>query len=332
MTATADLRQQKSTTVRFFSAPMPVRAAFGVLNRAAPALAARWAERIWFTLPRPTAPPRAVPVPGGRRFTVEVEGSRLAGEVWGAGPAVYLVHGWGGRGGQLASFVAPLVARGWSVVTFDAPGHGDSGERQATIPDVVATIHAVAAADPPIRGVIAHSIGAAATARAVYEGCTVGALVFVGPPADLVTPSLVFAEELGLSRRVRQLMQRRVEQRVGMPWEAFDVTRLAPCQTAPLLIVHDRGDAEVPWQHGAAIASAWPGSELLTTDGDGRDLVLDGEEVLVGLDASRRVLHRPPVGGNRRVHESGDCTRRARGGLCVLRPAFPPRRLAIRAL
>jgi len=49
---------------------------------------------------------------------------------------VLLVHGWGGRGAQLASFVEPLVARGFSVLTFDAPGHGASAARWDGLADV----------------------------------------------------------------------------------------------------------------------------------------------------------------------------------------------------
>ena len=74
MTTVTIPRTQKSTTVRFFVAPWPVRAAFAVLNRTAPALSARWAERIWFTLPRSPAPARAGTLPAGRPFTVEVAG------------------------------------------------------------------------------------------------------------------------------------------------------------------------------------------------------------------------------------------------------------------
>jgi pimeloyl-ACP methyl ester carboxylesterase len=276
------LSMVKSTIVRSGIRPIPgARAVGATLSALAPALAARLAARLFLTPQRHRRPePEICALSTARPRAIEMGGRRVQTWAWGAGPAVLLMHGWAGRGAQLAAFVEPLLARGFSVVTFDAPGHGDSEGRQATLPDLAATLRTVAAIHGPVHGVIAHSLGAAATARAVHEGLTAGALVFLGAPADLVTPSLVFAEALGLSRRVRELMRQRVEQRVGVPWEAFDVTRLAPCQTAPLLVVHDRGDAEVPWQHGAAIAAAWPGAKLITTDGLGHRRILRDPTVL----------------------------------------------------
>jgi hypothetical protein len=38
---------------------------------------------------------------------------------------------------------------------------------------------------------------------------------------------MVFTDALGLSRRVREVMQRHIEARVGLPWDAFDITRPA---------------------------------------------------------------------------------------------------------
>ena len=75
-------------------------------------------------------------------------------------------------------------------------------------------------------------------------------------------------------------MQARVERRAGVTWDAFDVVRLAMSQQAPLLVVHDRGDAEVPWQHGVAIARAWPVAELLTTDALGHRRILSDSTVV----------------------------------------------------
>jgi hypothetical protein len=45
-------------------------------------------------------------------------------------------------------------------------------------------------------------------------------------------------------------------------------------------VFHDRDDAEVPWSDGAAIAGAWPGARLVTTDGLGHRRILRDERVV----------------------------------------------------
>ncbi|HEX5771250.1 MAG TPA: alpha/beta hydrolase, partial [Nocardioidaceae bacterium] len=90
----------------------------------APRVGARVATRLWLTLP-PPARGGELP-PGGEPFEVSSQRSRVRGRVWGDGPVVYLVHGWGGRASQFAAFVEPLVAAGHTVVAFDGLSHGDS--------------------------------------------------------------------------------------------------------------------------------------------------------------------------------------------------------------
>src|SRR5262245_31035534 len=142
-----------------------VRPAIGLAATAAPGLVGRWAIRRFCT------PPRRVP--GG--WTPELLGSARvrtmdAGAhdvrvwIWGEGPSVLLVHGWGGRGAQLAAFVPPLVAAGHTVVAFDGPAHGDSSGRRATLLDFRDAVHAVASAASPVAGLVAHSLGATAAA------------------------------------------------------------------------------------------------------------------------------------------------------------------------
>ena len=276
------LSMVKSTIVRSGARPMIwARVAGAVLSTVAPTQAARLAAHLFLRPPRPTRPAHeASALNAARPHAIEVAGRHVQTWTWGEGPSVLLVHGWGGRGSQLAAFVEPFLARGFSVTAFDAPAHGDSEGQQVTLPEMVAALRAVAAAHAPIHGIVAHSIGAVVTARAVYEGLAARALVFVGPPAELITPSLVFGDALGLSRRVRERMQARIEQRAGVTWDAFDVVRLAMSQTTSLLVVHDRGDAEVPWQHGVAIARAWPSAELLTTDALGHRRILRDPTVI----------------------------------------------------
>jgi pimeloyl-ACP methyl ester carboxylesterase len=209
-----------------------------------------------------------------------VDGRRLEVWTWGSGPSVLLVHGWGGRGAQLGSFVEPLVARGFSVVTFDAPAHGAAVGGQVTIPEIAAAVRAVGESVGPLAGMIAHSMGGACAALALADGLQAGAAVFVAPPADLVGPAARFTETLGYSREVGEAMRARLERRVGRPVSAFDVTEIARPLRTPLLVVHDRGDAEIPWQHGRVVTRAWRNAELLLTDGLGHRRILRDPDVV----------------------------------------------------
>jgi pimeloyl-ACP methyl ester carboxylesterase len=219
--------------------------------------------------------------------------------MWGSGPTVLFVHGWGGRGAQLGRYVAPFVARGFSVVTFDAPGHGASDAGLVTLVEMTEALRAVAASRGPLAGIVAHSVGATVTVRALYDGLDAGAAALIGPAADLTGPATRFTETLGFSRPVRERMQRRIEERVGRPWSAFDVTALAPALLTPALVIHDRGDVEVPWQHGRVIARAWRGAELLLTDGLGHRGTLHDPDVIAAVVAfvAARTAERGIVAG-----------------------------------
>jgi hypothetical protein len=63
---------------------------------------------------------------------------------------------------------------------------------------------------------------------------------------------------------------------------------MAAALDTPLLVMHDRDDPTVPWDEGAAIATAWPGAELVTTSGLGhRDIVRDPQIVARAVDFLR---------------------------------------------
>jgi pimeloyl-ACP methyl ester carboxylesterase len=289
MTDLEFLAMQNSTSVRSLNPPLPVRLlrpVWATLSALAPALAAPVAERLFLTPPRHRAPAHeTAALADARRTVVHVDAAPVTAWTWGHGPVVLLVHGWGGRGGQLAPFVGPLVANGCSVVTFDAPGHGASPAPRSSIVAFVHAIHAVARALGPVRGVIAHSIGTTAAARALYEGLDADAAVFIAPPADIALHAHAILDTLGFRRRARERMQARIEQRLGVAWAALDVRGYAAAMATPLLVVHDRDDAEVPWQDGAIVARAWTGATLVTTGGLGHRRILRDPGMVSGAAA-----------------------------------------------
>jgi pimeloyl-ACP methyl ester carboxylesterase len=259
-----------------------LRTTFALLDRPAPALAARLAQRLFFTPPRPRSSARVEAVlRTGRRIDVTEGRTRIAAWSWGAGPAVYLVHGWAGMGGQLGAFVEPLVARGLQVVAFDGPGHGHSGGRRASIVHFARAFAAVARVFGPAHGVIAHSLGAPSAAFAMkHHGVETGRVVMLAPPADPGDWSRLFAARLGVSSRTMASMRTRSERWLGVSWAEVSLTALASGQTTPALVVHDVEDREVPFTHGAAVAAAWPGARLVETSGLGHRRLLRDEAVI----------------------------------------------------
>ena len=273
-----------STIVRSLKLPLYERAALAavrMLGRIAPAAAARAAKRLFLTPPRFRAPEREREILArARAGSVRAGGRRIAMWSWGAGPRVLLVHGWGGRGGQLGAFVEPLLALGFSVTAFDGPAHGASEGRAVTIPEMAEALRDVLAAAGPVHGIVAHSGGGAVSAWALHRALLAGfvelpaAIALVAPATDFRGYLEHFMEACGLSAVARRRLEQGLERRVGLPPEAFDLRRFAAHLPLAALVVHDREDTEIPWADGAEIAAAWPGAELITTHGLGHRRIL----------------------------------------------------------
>ena len=259
----------------------PARLFFRGLGALSPTLAARAAQRIWFTPPRPPLPEAAKAfLATGERIELSVGGRRLVAWSWGAGPAVILMHGWGGYGAQMEGFVEPLRNAGYRAVLFDALAHGASGPsphgaRRTTFFDFVDALRELTSHFGPLHGLVAHSGGCTAAGWAFRGGFRIPAAVFVAPMASPLRYQRLFQQALGLSDEVLRRFARNVEQWLGFQWEDMEMTAIPRVVTPPpLLVVHDRDDRETSWEEGASIAESWPGARLMTTTGLGHRRVL----------------------------------------------------------
>ncbi len=264
---------KKSTIVRV------LRAGLWAGERVAPDLAARWVCHQWFTLP---PGPRPYDLPeGGQAFSLGWQHGEVRGQVWGEGPVVYLVHGWGGRGHQFAAMVEPLRRAGFRVVVFDAPSHGVSdpgewGPTSTTGVEFGKALDAVFARFGPAEAVVAHSMGALATLLALKFGWLgAGRLVFVAPMSGYAATMDTFQAMLGFGPRTRERVDARTWRRVGLEPTEFELSHLWDSLPEPLpaLVVQDRHDPQAPYAAALEIA-AHLGAEVLSTSGLGHNRVL----------------------------------------------------------
>ncbi len=273
---------QKSTIVRFKNNAS--RAFFRYGEHVVPGRAGRLARDLWFS-----APPRMtdLPVPaGGESFEVLAEGHAVRGMVWGEGPVVYLMHGWGGRGSQFGALVEPLVEAGRRVVMFDAPNHGESehgpsGARTSNGMEFAKALDAVFCEHGPAEAVVAHSMGTISTYLALRFGWLgTERLVFVAPMVEFSSLLEQFRQALGFGPRTRRALDREVDEFVGLAVRDFDArVQAAQVEPRPTLVITDRGDRQTPYADVVDFAQSIE-APLITTEGLGHRKVLRDPEVV----------------------------------------------------
>src|SRR5260221_12318362 len=239
----------------------------------APDLAGAWAERLFLTPPRPRIEATALDLIDARSSFIVHKARHIAVWEWGwksrEAPAVLLAHGWGGHAAQMRAFVFALLAAGYRVIGFDHPAHGLSEGRLTSLVDFADVLATVAAHHGPVHAVIAHSLGAAATAVALMRGLPVGNAVLISPPSDVAGYSRRFARWHWIPEPVRRSMQTAIEERYGARWEELEVERVAARINARALVIHHRADPVVPRPHGQRVARAWAAARLYITKGLG---------------------------------------------------------------
>lgn len=278
----------KSTTVRILR----------VLHRGlsiAPPLADRLLE-YYFTRPRPFAVSSrdAAVMSQARRWRAPYGQGTLQVYDWDAKASasdalprtVLLVHGWSSRASQLAPFVEPLRSRGFRVVAFDGPSHGESDGRRSHLPEFAFALEALAGQLGPLYGVVGHSLGTAATTLALSRSMRAERLAYVAPPEDLAGYLARLARLLGFRSGIAARTQRRLEARIGVDFEAARGRCLGPDRSEPLWVAHDLEDREVAFAEGEALFEAWAGpKQRLETQGLGHNRLLRASEVIDGVIA-----------------------------------------------
>lgn len=281
-----------STNVRNYIALNSLRTGLAAAARLSPELALAWTEKLFFTPPRHDWPQAeqgwlvraeqstlhtaGMPVPGwdGKPMRVYRWGEARRGKV-------VVQHGWGGRATQFQAFLPGLLAAGYQVIGIDAPGHGASAGKRASLIHFSHGLSRLIRNEGPVDGLIAHSLGGAASVYALAsEGLAVGRVALIAPSADVAVWARQVSAMLGLSTALQQRLRSRMEARFGLQWDELNAVHRAAELQQPALVIHDRGDKEVPVQAGIGIASAWLGAQLQLTEGLGHRRILKNAAVV----------------------------------------------------
>ncbi|WP_433167543.1 alpha/beta fold hydrolase [Kribbella sp. CA-247076] len=201
---------------------------------------------------------------------------------WGDGRRpILLVHGWRSRASRYAGFVARLLDLGYSPVSYDAPGHGDSPGPIVSILGHQRIIRGLADRHGPFEGVVAHSLGVPFALYAVREGVAARRLVTISGVAEFGYLADAFCHELGLGPKVNRALRRNIERRYfdgdDRIWTRFSVA----AGDLDLLVIHnDEDDVVTPQQARALLTAYGPRARFRSTSGLGHSRILTDPDVI----------------------------------------------------
>lgn len=262
-----------------------MRLGFAILGVLVPPLAVAWAYKIWFRAPRYKTPKRELAWRNqSRPIQIQTQFGRIMTYHWGEAdrPRIFLVHGWSGRGLQLGAFAAPLLEAGYAVTSFDAPGHGESDGHATSIFQIAGALRQIVLEAKQPHAIIAHSFGCMVSAY-VLRNFQLGIHKLVAISSPTLPQYLIegFVETLQLNSRVTDGFIARLKQEFGEDvLERISADKNLQDWSGELLVIHDKNDAIVHWQHGEQLAQLSKHSRTLYTTGLGHRRILGNEEVI----------------------------------------------------
>ncbi|WP_318204964.1 alpha/beta hydrolase [Streptomyces sp. SCL15-4] len=209
---------------------------------------------------RPRPDERAV-IESARTGELTARGGGVVTYAWGDGERpVLLVHGWESRASRYAKLITRLLALGYSPVSFDAPGHGESGGDTTTLAEYRALIGALHRAHGDFAAVVGHSFGALALFLSLPEGLRAGRIVAVSTVPDFSYLVDSFSAHRALDARTDAELRHRLDRDLYPGedmWTRFSVLHHAPHVRVPVLLIHDENDEAVGAEQAERLAGGF---------------------------------------------------------------------------
>ena len=193
---------------------------------------------------------------------------------------VLLVHGWNGRGTQLVSIAKAFKELNYTIISFDAPGHGKSTKTAANMKHF---IEAVFELDKKYNGfdvMIGHSLGGMSVINSLGRGLQTDKAVIIGSGNTTKAITEDFLVTIGMKQKLTPILINLFERKYNDKMTNYDVADQALKVNIPVLIIHDKNDKDVPFTAAEAISANLQNNELLITTGLGHRKILGDEKVI----------------------------------------------------
>lgn len=203
--------------------------------------------------------------------------------IWKGGEKkVLLIHGWEGQAGNFADLVAELIAKNYTVYSFDGPSHGFSSKGKTSLFEFTELV-GILIKKWNITKLVSHSFGGVATTYALSTNLDINIEKYV-----LLTTPDKFSEriedvskQVGITEKVKNKLIKRLEKETSFDINDLNVSEFVKTiNVEKAFIIHDKKDKIIPIHRSKNVHQNWKNCEFHEIEGTGHFRILRTKMVI----------------------------------------------------
>ena len=263
------------------------RARINILSLASPRKAIVEAFRLFATPQKRSAGKGSVLYRKADCLSFQLNGHPIRGRCWiPAEPPVkkiLVVHGWESSSRFFEDYLAPLLQKGYEVVAFDAPAHGESGGKRFLLPNYVQALRIIEQNHGPFDAYIGHSIGGLALTLFLESSPhnETTRLVLIAPAVETTTALDAFGRMLCLSHETIRGVDNYCQEISGHHFDWYSLRRALKDIHGQVLYLQDKDDRITPLKEALDVQKdEHPNIRFVFTSGLGHRRIAKDPEVM----------------------------------------------------
>jgi pimeloyl-ACP methyl ester carboxylesterase len=215
--------------------------------------AAEKAFQLFCTPQRKTHKKAAPAFENAEKLTLTVNDTRVIGYRWNhhhGSKKCLVVHGFESSSKNFDRYISLMVQKGYEVIAFDAPAHGESEGKQINVLVYKQLLEDIYARFGPVDACIAHSFGGLAISLALESLSPEKKirLVLIAPATETSSSVDLLFDILQLNGAIRQEFDKLIVELGKRPLTWYSISRALDHINGEVLWIHDEDDNVTPFK------------------------------------------------------------------------------------
>jgi len=214
-----------------------------------------------------------------KKELVKFKGFNIQKYSWGKpdDPIALLIHGWEGQAGNFGALIDLLLGKGYQIVAYDAPSHGNSSKGKTSMFEYADFVTERLKIHQP-KVVISHSFGSVTAAFALKENpeVQIDKWFLITTPYHFRDRINEMAEFIGVSGKTVKHLVFILEKEIDIPLDNLNMKVYGGNlnNLGKATIIHSKSDRVIPIEKARLVHNAIPQSQLIELENQGHYRIL----------------------------------------------------------